>query len=152
MSPVRLLSAFLLASMMTVLAALGVVHVLNLVVPAMRPSPITVSRLNVDFGRVPLYGSETREIVVRNDGSGPLRARFLVRGSTYSVDPRELLLEPGIERPITVMARPDRPGRVNDVLRIQVVGGSVAAVIIPLAVEAADDVIEYDPGVELNHV
>jgi len=129
----RLMMATVVAAVLTVFAILGMVHLVETIVPTRLPSPISVSEHLIDFGNVPLNGTETREILVRNDGDGPIHAQFLVQGSTYEVEPEELILHPGVEWSVTVVARPDRPGRIDDVLRIQVVGGRVSAVVIPLA-------------------
>jgi hypothetical protein len=129
----RLMTATAAASVLTVFAILGMVHLVEAIAPSRLPSPIAVSETLIDFGHVPLNGSETREIVVRNDGDGPIHARFLVEGSIYEVEPQELILHPGVEWSVTVVARPDHPGPIDDVLRIQVVGGRVASLVIPLS-------------------
>jgi hypothetical protein len=141
-----------LASVMTVFAILGMVHLVEIVTAGLVPSPIAVSQDRLDFGKIPLYGSATQELIVRNDGGEPLHARFLTRGTTYRVDPAELILEPGVAWAITVEASPEEPGWLHDVLRIQVVGDVAAAVVIPLAVEADDDEVWHEPGSELNRV
>jgi hypothetical protein len=131
----RLMTATAAAAVLTVFAILGMVHLVETIAPVRLPSPIAVSERLIDFGKVPLNGTESREILVRNDSDGPIHAQFLVQGSTYEVEPEELILHPGVEWSVTVVARPDRPGRIDDVLRIQVVGGRISAVVIPLAGE-----------------
>jgi hypothetical protein len=121
---------------MTVFAVLGMVHLIELVTLQLVPSPIAVSQERLDFGTIPLRGTVTRDLIVRNDGGGPIHARFHVGDTTYHVDPEELILEPGVEWRITVEASPARTGRLHDLLRIEVVGGRTAAVVIPLAAEA----------------
>jgi hypothetical protein len=141
-----------LASVLTVFAILGMVHLVEIVTAGLVPSPIAVSQDRLDFGKIPLYGSVTQQLIVRNDGGESVHARFLVRGTTYRVDPDELILEPGVAWAITVEASPEKPGRLDDMLRIQVVGDVVAAVVIPLAAEADDDEVWHEPGTELNRV
>lgn len=133
MRALRLMTATAAAAVLTVFAILGMVHLVETITPIRLPSPIAVSERLIDFGNVPLNGMERREILVRNDGDGPIHALFLVQGSTYEVEPEELILHPGVEWSVTVVARPNRPGRIDDVLRIQVVGGGISAVVIPLA-------------------
>ena len=149
---IRLMTATALASVMTVFAILGMVHLVEIVTAGLAPSPIAVSQDRLDFGKIPLHGSATQQLIVRNDGGEPVHARFLIRGTTYSVDPDELTLEPGVEWAITVEASPEQPGQLHDVLRIQVVGDVVAAVVIPLAAEADNDEVWQEPGSELNRV
>jgi hypothetical protein len=132
----QLIVATVIASVMTVFAVLGMVHLIEVVASRSIQSPIAVSRARLDFGKIPLHGTVALDLIVRNDGGGPLHARFLVRDATYRVEPAELILEPGIEWRITVEASPARPGQVNDLLRIEVVGDEGAAVVIPLAAEA----------------
>ena len=150
MRALRLMTATVAAAVLTVFAILGMVHLVETITPNRLPSPIAVSERLIDFGNVPLDGMETREILVRNDGDGPIHAQFLVQGSTYEVEPEELILHPGVEWSVTVVVRPDRPGRIDDVLRIQVVGGRISAVVIPLAgvVESRAD----DNDREMNSV
>lgn len=133
MRALRLMTATAAAAVLTVFSILGMVHLVETIAPTRLPSPIAVSERLIDFGHIPLNGSETREILVRNDGDGPVHAQFLVQGSTYEVEPEELILHPGVEWSVTVVARPERPGPIDDVLRIQVVGGRVSALVIPLA-------------------
>jgi hypothetical protein len=123
---------------MTVFAVLGMVHLIELVTFQLVRSPIAVSAERIDFGTIPLRGTATRDLIVRNDSEGPIHARFLVRDATYRVDPEELILEPGVEWRITVEASPARAGSLHDLLRIEVVGGRTAAVVIPLAAEAEE--------------
>jgi hypothetical protein len=138
------------AAVLTVFAILGMVHLVEAVTPTRLPSPIAVSERLIDFGNIPLNGMETREILVRNDSDGPIHAQFLVQGSTYEVEPEELILHPGVEWSVTVVARPERPGRIDDVLRIQVVGGHVSALVIPLAGVAETRALDSDS--EMNRV
>ena len=128
--------ATVVASVMTVFAVLGMVHLIEIATSQIAPSPIAVSRERLDFGRIPLHGSATQDLIVRNDGGGSLHARFVVGDSTYRVDPSELILEPGVEWRITVEASPVRTGQLHDLLRIEIVGNESAAVVIPLAAEA----------------
>ena len=150
MRALRLMTATAAAAVLTVFAILGMVHLVETVTPTRLPSPIAVSERLIDFGNVPLNGVETREILVRNDSDGPIHAQFLVEGSTYEVEPEELILHPGVEWSVTVVARPERPGRIDDVLRIQVVGGHVSAVVIPLAGVAETRALDSDS--EMNRV
>ncbi len=150
MRALRLIVLAALSGVLGVLASLGVVYLEATFAGRARPSPITVSRPMLDFGWVPLRGSQTREIMVRNDGDGPLHAKFLVRGASYSVDPEELILHPGVEWAIRVVATPERPGRIDDLLRIQIVGQRSAAVVIPLAAVAGSE--EHVRGLEVNRV
>ena len=152
MRVIRLMTATALASVMTVFAILGMVHLVEIVTAGLVPSPIAVSQDRLDVGKIPLYGSATQELIVRNDGGEGVHARFLVHGTTYRVDPDELFLEPGVAWAITVEASPEKPGQLHDVLRIQVVGDVGAAVVIPLAAEADDDEVWHEPGAELNRV
>jgi hypothetical protein len=152
MRAIRMTIATAVASVMTVFAILGMVHLVELVAAGLQPNPIAVSDLRLDFGRIPLHGVATQTLVVRNEGTGPLHALFLVVDDSYAVEPDELILEPGVEWSITVMASPDRPGRLYDMLRIQIVGGDIAPVVIPLAAEAGPEEAEAEPGWEINRV
>jgi hypothetical protein len=148
----RLISVAAAAGVLALFAVLGMVRVLEAVLRPLAPSPIAVSQPSLDFGRVPLNGREAREIVVRNDGAGPVHARFVVWGNACRVDPAELILHPGVEWAITVEARPDRPGPIEDVLTIQVLDGSVAPVAIPLAGVAGEVAPARELGEEVNRV
>jgi hypothetical protein len=152
MRVIRLMTATALASVMTVFAILGMVHLVEIVTSGLGESPIAVSQDRLDFGKIPLHGSATQRLIVRNDSGAAVHARFLVRGTTYRVDPDELFLEPGVAWEITVEASPEKPGQLHDVLRIQVVGAVAAAVVIPLAAEASEDEVWHEPGSELNRV
>ena len=68
--------------------------------------PISISTDKLDFGNVPFHGAVVRHLVLRYDGEEAVRAWFFASGGGYSVQPRELMLEPGIESRIavTVMA------------------------------------------------
>ena len=132
----RLLTATALAALLTVLAALGVVRLLELASLPSRVGPIAVSDTRVDFGRVRLHASESRAIVVRNDTERALEARFVVEGAAYHVEPEQLVLHPGIEWSITIVVTPERPGRLDDLLRIELVGAADPAVLIPLQATA----------------
>jgi hypothetical protein len=152
MRAIRLMVATAVASVLTVFAVLGMIHMVEIVFAGLNPSPISVSEARLDFGRVPLNGVAAQTLVVRNDGDGPIHARFVVLGEVWAVDPEELILEPGIEWDVTVWAAPDRPGRLYDVLRIQIVGGDVAGLTIPLAAEAGPEATGSPPGRERNFV
>jgi len=149
---IRLTLATAVASVMTVFSILGMLHLVNIVTAGLQPNPIAVSDVRLDFGRVPVHGVATQTLVVRNDSRGPIHARFEVVEHGYMVDPEELILEPGVEWNITVVANPERPGRLYDILRIQIVGGGVAPVVIPLAAEAEADEILDDPGSDMTRV
>jgi hypothetical protein len=152
MRALRLMTATAVASVMTVFAILGMVHLVEIVIGGLVTSPIAVSEARLDFGTIPLHGSAMQQLIVRNDGGGPVHARFLVGGTTYRVHPEELILEPGVERSITVEASPDRPGRLHDLLRIHVVGGNAAPVVVPLAADVEEGGVWQEPGSELNRV
>lgn len=139
-------------SVMSVFAFLGVVHLLDIVAGRIGGSPIVVSHDRLDFGKIPLNVSATQDLLIRNEGAGPLHARFTTQQGVYRVEPAELYLEPGIEWRITVEARADEPGRLVDLLRIQIVGGVGAPVLIPLDAEAEDDEAPYEQGDEMNYV
>lgn len=148
----RLLAATAMASALTVLAILGVVHLAERFLPVTAPSPIVVSDARLDFGRVLLHEIVVRELLVRNDGTGPLRTRFLVPGGAYSVEPQEIVLHPGVEWRITLVATPEREGPMIDVLQIEVPDEPIAAVVIPLAGEAGGDSREAKSRQELSSV
>lgn len=149
---VRLTLATAVASMLTVFAVLGMVHLVDLLALRVAPYEIAVSASRIDFGRVPLNGSAAETLIVRNDGGGPIHARFVVEGTGYAVEPDELILQPGVEWSITIVASPQRIGRLDDVLRIQIVGSENAAVAIPLAAEAGPGEGRGEPGSELHRV
>jgi hypothetical protein len=146
----RLLAATAMASALTVLAIMGVVHLAERILPVIAPSPIVVSDARLDFGRVLLHEVVVRELLVRNDGKGPLRTRFLVPGGAYSVEPEEIVLHPGVEWRITLVATPDREGPMIDVLQIEVPDEPIAAVVVPLAGEAGGDSREAKSQQEMS--
>ena len=148
----RLVAATLMASALTVLAVLGVVHLAEQLLPITAPSPIVVSDASIDFGRVLLHEVVVRELLVRNDSAGPLRTLFLVPGGAYSVEPTEIVLHPGVEWRITLVATPDREGPLLDVLQIEVPDEPIAAVVVPLAGEAGGDSPESESRQEMLHV
>ena len=88
MTAARAITATAIASFLTVFAVIGMARVVEVWWMPMQPSPIAVSRDRLDFGLVPLNGSVSRELVVRNDIGGPLHARFLVGGGAYTVAPQ----------------------------------------------------------------
>ena len=150
MGTVRLLTAAAAASLLTVFSVLGMVQLVTTLVPRLPPSPIVVSERLMDFGNVPLNGFLTRELIVRNDGQGPIHAKFEVEGVSWRVDPQELILEPGVETSVQIEVRPAREGRIDDFLTIHVVGGGMEAVVIPLQGAAA--AAEPSPGWEMTRV
>ena len=140
MKAARAVLATTVASFLTVFAVIGMARVVEVVLMPAEASPIAVSRQRIDFGTLSLHGSQTRQLVVRNEADGPLHARFLVGGAAYTVDPREMILQPGVEFSIEVVATADAPGRFDAVLSIYFSGGEFAPVLIRLAAE-----VEADP-------
>ena len=140
MTAARAIVATVVASFLTVFAVIGMARVAELVLMTAESGPIKVSRQRIDFGMVPLHGSVTRKLVVRNEADGPLHARFLVGGAAYAVDPSELILQPGVESSIEVVATAERPGRFDAILSIYFDGGEFEPVLIRLAAE-----VEADP-------
>ncbi len=136
----RAIVATTVASFLTVFAVIGMARVVEVIMMPTETSPIAVSLQRIDFGTLPLHGSETRQLVVRNDADGPLHARFLVGGAAYTVDPREMILQPGVESSIEVVATAEMPGRFDAVLSIYFDGGQFPPVLIRLAAE-----VEADP-------
>ena len=153
MRALRLMAATAVASVLTVFAVLGLVHFVEILTHGRAPSPIAVSHSMLDFGEVPLHRVASQELIVRNDGGAPVHARFSIPGTIYSVEPQELILEPGIEWSVTVRASPQRRGPVDDELRIDVVGGrGVAALVIPLVAEGGPEEGWEGQETELNRV
>ena len=148
----RLVAATLMASALVLLAVLGVVHQAEQLLPITSPSPIVVSDARIDFGRVLMHELVVRELLVRNDSSGHLRTRFLVPGGAYSVEPAEIVLHPGVEWRITLVAMPEREGPLLDVLQIEVPNSPIAAVVVPLAGEAGVDSPESKSRQEMSCV
>ena len=136
----RAIVATTVASFLTVFAIIGMARVVEVVMMPADPGPIAVSSEKIDFGRLPLHGSVTRQLVIRNDADGPLHARFLVGGAAYTVDPLEMILQPGVQSSIDVVATAARPGKFDAVLSIYFAGEQFAPVLIRLAAE-----IEADP-------
>ena len=132
MRALLLLTASTAAVALTIFVVMGTVRLVQALAPQLVPNPIVVSEQRIDFGSVPLNGSSTRELIVRNDSRQPVHARFEVGGLSWHVEPEELVLDPGVEWSVMVEARPARPGRIDDVLTIQVVGAAMKAVTIPL--------------------
>jgi len=151
MRALRLIAATSVASLMTVFAVLGMLHLVQMVTGGLGPNPIVVSRHRLDFGKIPLHGSATQELIVRNDGAGAVHARFVVARSTYRVEPAELVLEPGVEWSIAVEVSPEKPGPLDDILQIQIVGGDASTLVIPLAAEGGTDREWGEPDQALNH-
>ena len=139
MMAARAIVATTVASFLTVFAVIGMARVAEVVVMP-GPGPIAVSLERIDFGTLSLNGSEARQLVLRNDADGPLHARFLVGGAAYTVDPLEMILQPGVESIIEVVATAGAPGRFDAVLSIYLDGGQFEPVLIRLAAE-----VEADP-------
>ncbi len=140
MTAARAILATVVASFLTVFAVIGMARVVEVVLMTAETGPIVVSRHQIDFGTMPLHGSVTRQLVVRNEADGPLHARFLVGGAAYAVDPKELILQPGVESSINVVATGDKPGKFDAILSIYFDGGQFEPVLIRLAAE-----VEADP-------
>ncbi len=136
----RAIVATTVASFLTVFAVIGMARVVEMVLMPAEPGPIAVSRQRIDFGTLSLHGSVTRQLEVRNETNGPLHARFLVGGAAYTVDPSEMILQPGVESSIEVVATAEVPGRFNAILSIYFDGGQFPPVLIRLAAE-----VEADP-------
>ena len=136
----RAIVATTVASFLTVFAIIGMARVVEVVLMPTEPGPIAVSRQRIDFGRVPLHGSVTRQLMVRNEANGPLHARFLVGGAAYTVDPPEMILQPGVDSNIEVVATAYQPGKFDAILSIYFDGGQFTPVLIRLAAE-----VEADP-------
>ena len=139
MTAARAITATAIASFLTVFAVIGMARVIEVWWLPMQPSPIAVSRDRLDFGLVPLNGSVSRELVVRNDIGGPLHARFLVGGGAYTVAPQELILHPGVESSITIVASADGPGKMDAVLSIYFEEAGFPPVLIRLAARARNE-------------
>ena len=135
----RVIVATTVASFLTVFAVIGMARLVEVALIPAEPGPITVSRQRIDFGTLSLHGSVTRQLVVRNEADGPLHARFLVGGAAYTVDPAEMILQPGVESSIDVVATADQPGRFDAILSIYFDGGQFAPVLIRLAAEVEAD-------------
>ncbi len=104
----------------------------NAVEATARPS-IAVSTTSLYFGVLPAHGSVLRKVVLRNDGSLPVKASLAVSDpDSYSVAERELELEPGASSVVSVRANPARPGMFRDELRITVGGSEAEPVVIAL--------------------
>jgi hypothetical protein len=134
----RLLGATLIVSAATLAVVLGLAYSMRwLGGPASEYRlPIALSADTIDFGRVPLNGSVVRQLVVRNDSPQPVRARISVDGASYSVDPQELILHPGVSSRISVAVTAKRPGRMEDELRIQFDDDEALPVVVGLSGEA----------------
>ncbi len=143
----RVILATTVASFLTVFAVIGMARLVEVALMPVEPGPITVSRQRIDFGTLSLHGSVTRQLVVRNEADGPLHARFLVGGAAYTVDPPEMILQPGVESIIEVVATADAPGKFDAVLSIYFDGGQFEPVLIRLAGE-----VEADPPSALTLV
>ena len=139
MTASRAIVATTIASFFTVFAVIGMARVVEAVLTTSDPGPIAVSRKRIDFGSLPLHGTATRQLVVRNEADSPIRARFLVGGASYSVNPAEMILQPGVESSIDVVASADQPGRFDAILSIYFDGGEFAPVLIRLAAEVRAD-------------
>ena len=135
----RAIVATAVASFLTVFAVIGMARVVELVLMPVDAGPIAVSRQRLDFGTMPLHGSVTRQLVVRNDADSPLHARFLVGGAAYTVDPAEMILRPGVESSIDVVAIADQPGKFDAILSIYLEGGEFPPVLIRLAAKVQAD-------------
>ena len=78
MRSLLLLTASTAAVALTIFVVLGMVRLVQALAPQLVPNPIVVSERRIDFGSVPLNGSATRELIVRNDSRRPVHARFEV--------------------------------------------------------------------------
>ncbi len=132
MTATRAILATCIASFLTVFAVIGMARVVEVLLMPSEQGPVKVSRQRIDFGSLPLHGSVTRQLVVRSDAPGPLRARFRIGGAAYSVDPQEMILQPGVESSIEVVASGDQPGKSNAILSILFDGGEFPPVLIQL--------------------
>lgn len=108
--------------------------------------PIAISSQHLDFGHVPLYGSVIRELVVRNDSAGPVRARVSVDGTNFTASPEQLLLHPGVEFSISVVVTAEKPGSLDEELLIMFEDWDVGPVVVLL--EAQGDVFSGDGEAE----
>jgi hypothetical protein len=121
--------------------------------------PIAISSDRLEFGRVPYHGTVVRHLVLRNDGDEPVRAWFFASGAGYSVEPRDVVLQPGVEARVAVSVLADRPGdRLSGELLVHVDDGA-GPLVIPLEgrspavgetrreTEAAEELrVSKDPG------
>ena len=139
MTATRAIVATTVASFLTVFAVIGMARVVELTLLSIEPGPIAVSSQQIDFGTVPLHDSRSRQLLVRNDATGPLHAKFLVGGSAYTVYPSEMILQPGVESIVDVMAVADHPGRFEAVLSIYLEGSEFAPVEVRLAARVEPD-------------
>lgn len=106
-----------------------------------RALPISLSSERLDFGIVPLNGAAMRQLVLRNDGSDPVEARLEV-GRAYAVRPSELILHPGISTRVEVSVRAERPGSLDDELRIRFGEPDATPLVVGLAGQATGDTAE----------
>lgn len=92
-------------------------------------APLAVSSEEIDFGELPMHGEVVRHLVLRNDGAEPVRAWFFASGPVYSVIPRELVLAPGVESRVAIVAAADRPGLFEGELLVHIDDGTGPLVI-----------------------
>lgn len=107
--------------------------------------PITLSDSRLDFGTVPLYGSAVREFIVRNDGVEPLHVRLSIERPAFSVSPQEMVLYPGVESRVSVAVTADRPGSLDEELKIRFEGQGIAPLVIALDGEAQAEPAQPKP-------
>lgn len=132
----RGLAALAILGVMVVSMAVGsAIHLSMLLRAAERRAaahPISVSSDRLDFGDVPYHGTVIRHLVLRNDGDDAVRAWFFASGRGYTVEPRDLILEPGIATKVAVTASAFEPGPMSGELLVQV-GDGGGPLVIPLA-------------------
>jgi hypothetical protein len=115
----------------TVGAAFHLSVMLDQVVRQKETCPIAVSSRKLEFGDVPFHGAVIRHLVLRSDGEVPVRAWFFASGPGYRVEPRDVILEPGVETRVIVSVSAERPGRLSGELLVHVDDGG-GPLLIPL--------------------
>ena len=97
------------------------------------PLQITLSSDRLDFGDLNLSDIATRQLILRNDGDRPLTVEILVSDPDLRVSPQQLILHPGVGSRVVVELVGNRPGSLEDQLRVVVDESDEAPLVVALA-------------------
>lgn len=103
-----------------------------------QPRRVAVSSHLLDFGTVPLRTPAVRTFALRNDGEESVVVMMSVGGPPFHIKtPKRVTLQPGTRSLVNVQVKADRPGALEDQLRV-LLNGETEPLVVTLKARAQD--------------
>jgi len=113
---------------------------------------LDLDEAGMDFGRVPVQGSERRRIWVTNDGDAPLEVSVSIPEHAFYAPLQDVLvIEPGEQQPILVQFVPELEGDFDGVVTLRTNDPTQLVIEVPVAGSAGPEPpADPDPDRFLN--